>query len=171
MSTEYPPSARPRPHDSLFASERELGDVLEEVARLGVRLLLQTAIEAEVTEFLAVSATPTAIGPARQPQRSLPDHHQDHHRADHHRAPEAAGTDEAFASQLLGIGGCRTNAFEILVIAGFVRACRCETSRPPWPRPSRPEAALSKSTVSRVCGAIKDEFDAWESEISPDVAL
>jgi len=31
--------------DQLFASERDLGDVLEEVARLGVRLLMQTALE------------------------------------------------------------------------------------------------------------------------------
>lgn len=36
----------------MFGSERELGEVLEEVALLGVRLLMQTAIEAEVTEFL-----------------------------------------------------------------------------------------------------------------------
>ncbi len=38
--------------DQLFASDRELGEVLEEVAHLGVRLLMQTALEAEVTEFL-----------------------------------------------------------------------------------------------------------------------
>jgi putative transposase len=38
--------------DALFGSERELGEVMEEVARLGVRLLMQTALEAEVTEFL-----------------------------------------------------------------------------------------------------------------------
>ena len=31
---------------------RQLGDTLEEVARLGARLLLQTVLEAEVTEFL-----------------------------------------------------------------------------------------------------------------------
>ena len=37
--------------DDLFASERELGEVLEEVARLGVPLLMQKAIEAEVAEF------------------------------------------------------------------------------------------------------------------------
>jgi hypothetical protein len=38
--------------DELFASDRELGEVLEDVARLGVRLLMQSALEAEVTEFL-----------------------------------------------------------------------------------------------------------------------
>ena len=53
MSTRVSPLERVRADiDDLFASERDLGEVLEEVARLGVRLLMQTAIEAEVTEFL-----------------------------------------------------------------------------------------------------------------------
>jgi putative transposase len=39
--------------DALFADpDRELGEVLEEVARLSVRLVMQSALEAEVTEFL-----------------------------------------------------------------------------------------------------------------------
>ena len=53
MSTRLSPLERIRADiDDLFASERELGEVLEEVARLGVRLLFQTVLEAEVTEFL-----------------------------------------------------------------------------------------------------------------------
>ena len=36
--------------DGLFADpDRELGEVLEEVARLSVRLVMQAALEAEVT--------------------------------------------------------------------------------------------------------------------------
>jgi hypothetical protein len=38
--------------DELLASGRELSQTLEEVARLGVALLFQTAFESEVTEFL-----------------------------------------------------------------------------------------------------------------------
>jgi putative transposase len=41
-------------------------------------------------------------------------------------------------------------------------ACRCATWRPPLAEALGPEAALSKSTVSRVCEAIKTEFDAWK---------
>ena len=53
MSTRVSPIERIRADiDDLFASGRDLGEVLEEVARLGVRLLMQSAIEAEVTEFL-----------------------------------------------------------------------------------------------------------------------
>jgi transposase-like protein len=36
----------------LFASERDLASTLEDGARLSVRLMMQTAIEAEVDEFL-----------------------------------------------------------------------------------------------------------------------
>ena len=36
----------------LFAQSRSLPEILEEVARLGAQLLMQAALEAEVTEFL-----------------------------------------------------------------------------------------------------------------------
>jgi hypothetical protein len=38
--------------DELFASQQDLGQVLEEVARLSVRLVMQAALEAEICEFL-----------------------------------------------------------------------------------------------------------------------
>jgi putative transposase len=38
--------------DELFASEQDLGMVLEDIARLSVRLVIQAALEAEVPEFL-----------------------------------------------------------------------------------------------------------------------
>ncbi len=38
--------------DELFAEDRSLPEILEEVARLGAQLLMQAALEAEVTEFL-----------------------------------------------------------------------------------------------------------------------
>jgi putative transposase len=38
--------------DERFASDRDLASMLEDVARLTVRLLMQTALEAEVEEFL-----------------------------------------------------------------------------------------------------------------------
>jgi putative transposase len=38
--------------DELFGSGRELASILEDVARLTVRLVMQTALEAEVDEFL-----------------------------------------------------------------------------------------------------------------------
>ena len=38
--------------DQLFSSDHDLASILEEVARLSVRLVLQIAVEAEVEEFL-----------------------------------------------------------------------------------------------------------------------
>ena len=151
---------------------RELGEVLEEVARLGVRLLMQTAIEAEVTEFLGreryahgeraragsrnghcPTTVKTTTGPVTIDR------------------PKLRGTDEVFASRLLGIGVCRTNALESLVIAGFVRGLSVRDVEATLADALGPEASLSKSTVSRVCEAIKDEFDAWKRRSLGDVAL
>ena len=50
--------------DQLFAdSARDLGEVLEEVARLGARLLLQTALEAESPRSSAGTATSAVATP------------------------------------------------------------------------------------------------------------
>ena len=87
-----------------------------------MRLLMQTAIEAEVTEFLDQERyshgersragsrngpCPTTIKTTAGPVTV--------------ERPKLRGTHEAFASRLLGVGVCRTNAPESLVIAGFVR--------------------------------------------------
>ena len=53
MARRVSPTERLRGEvDELFASDRELASILEDVARLSVRLLLQTALEAEVDAFL-----------------------------------------------------------------------------------------------------------------------
>src|SRR5664279_293030 len=38
--------------DALFDGQRELAEVIEDVARLGARLIIQSAVEAEVEVFL-----------------------------------------------------------------------------------------------------------------------
>ena len=173
MSTRVSPIERIRAEiDDLFGSERELGEVLEEVARLGVRLLMQTAIEAEVTEFLGRERyshgeriragsrnghCPTTIKSTAGPVTI--------------DRPKLRGTDEAFASRLLGVGVCRTNALESLVIAGFVRGLSVRDVEASLADALGAEAALSKSTVSRICDAIKDEFDTWKARDLSEVSL
>lgn len=165
MSHRVSPTERARADiDQLFASERDLGDVLEEVARLGVRLLMQTALEAEITEFLgreryargdrAREGSRNGFAPVTLKTTAGPITLQ---------RPKLRGTDDAFASRLLGVGVCRTNALESLVIAGFVRGLSVRDVEATLSEALGAEAALSKSTVSRVCQAIKDEFDAWRS--------
>ena len=173
MSIRVSPIERIRAEiDDLFGSERELGEVLEEVARLGVRLLMQTAIEAEVTEFLGRERyshgkrsragsrnghCPTTIKTTAGPVKI--------------DRPKLRGTDEAFASRLLGVGVCRTNVLESLVIAGFVRGLSVRDVEAGLANALGAEAALSKSTVSRVCEAIKDEFDIWKTRDLSEVSL
>ena len=53
--------------DALFGAGRDLAEIIEDVARLGARLRIQTAVEAEVDAFL---------GRARYQRRAeVPDAH------------------------------------------------------------------------------------------------
>ena len=156
----------------LFASDRELGEILEDVARLGARLLLQTALEAELTCFLgreryargdreragyrnghAEVTVKTTAGPVTLDR------------------PKLRGTDQPFVSRLLGKGVARSHALEALVIAGFVRGLSVRDVEQTLADALGPQAALSKSTVSQVCQAIKDEFAAWTTRALGDVEL
>jgi putative transposase len=158
--------------DELFATDRDLGDILEDVARLGARLLLQTALEAEVTEFLGRERY--ARG-----DRAHPGHRNGHTQL-HLKTtagpvtlarPKLRGTPAPFVSRLLGKGVARSNALESLVIAGFVRGLSVRDVEQTLADALGPEAALSKSTVARICQAIKDEFTAWSERSLGEVEL
>jgi putative transposase len=161
------PTARARAEiDELFASDRDLASILEEVARLTVRLLLQTALEAEVEEFL---------GRARYQRRT------EEHRAGVRNGwqpptavkatmgrvelqrPKLRATDQAFCSRLFGAGVTRTNALESLVISGWVRGLSDRDIEAALAEVLGAEAALSRSTVSRICQRINDEFEGWRT--------
>ena len=158
--------------DELFSSERDLAEVLEEVGRVTSRLVMQTALEAEVTEFLgrdryargeraregsrngyAAVTVKTTAGPVELSR------------------PKLRGTGEAFASRLFGKGVTKTNALESLVIASYVRGLSTRDIEQALADALGEEAALSRSTVSRICQTIKDEFDAWKKRSLKDVEL
>src|ERR1700730_4176257 len=77
--------------------------------------------------------------------------------------PKVRGTTEAFASTLFGTSVTKSNALESLVIAGFVRGLSVRDVENTLADALGAEAALSKSTVSRVCQAIGEEFTQWSS--------
>ena len=173
MPARVSPTERIRAEiDQLFTADQDLGQILEEVARLGARLLLQAALEAEVTQFLGRDRY--ARG-----ERVRPGHRNGHAPATVKTTagpvtlerPKLRGTDEAFASRLLGKGVTPTSALESLVIAGFVRGLSVRDVEASLAEALGPEAALSKSTVSRVCEQMKDEFQAWTTRSLADVAL
>src|SRR5664279_2678645 len=161
--------------DALFDGQRELAEIIEDVARLGARLIIQTAVEAEVDAFLGRtryqrrsevpesragsrngfcdSTIKTTAGPVTVAR------------------PKLRGTSEAFASQLFGKSVTKSNALEALVIAGFVRGLSVRDVENTLADALGAESALSKSTVSRVCQAIAGEFNAWSERRLDDLEL
>jgi transposase-like protein len=75
--------------------------------------------------------------------------------------PKLRDTDQRFCSRLFGDGVTRTNALEALVISGWVRGLSDRDIEATLGAVLGGQAALSRSTVSRICSAIKDEFAAW----------
>ena len=158
--------------EELFASEQPLAEILEQVARLSIRLVLQSAVEAEISVFLGRDRY------QRDPD-ARPGYRNGHQPVTVKTTagpvtlerPKLRGTDTAFASRLLGKHVTRTNALEALVISGYVRGLSTRDVEAALAEALGPEAALSRSTVSRVCEAIKDEFDIWRTRSLAEVEL
>ena len=121
MPTRVSPTDRIHRHiDDLFAEDRPLPEILEEVARLGAQLLMQAALEAEVTEFL---------GRDRYARAALTEDARPGSRNGYRDVtvkttagpvalarPKLRGTTEAFASRLFGSHVTRTNALEWVLV-------------------------------------------------------
>jgi putative transposase len=152
--------------EELFGSSRDLAAILEDVARLSVRLMMQTALEAEVEAFLGRARYQRRApdGPAGsrngwQPPTAV---HTTMGEVELQR-PKLRSTDEAFCSRLFGAGVTRTNALESLVISGWVRGLSDRDIEATLAEVLGPEAALSRSTVSRICQRIREEFTTWRN--------
>jgi putative transposase len=161
--------------DELFASDRELPEILEEVARLGAQLLMQAALAAEVTEFLGRDRYQRAAAPldgqpgARNGFRAVtvkttagPVTLE---------RPKLRGMTAVFASRLFGKHVTKTNALESLVIASLVRGLSVRDVEATLADALGDQAAISKSTVSQVRQAIKTEYDTWAWRRLDDVVL
>jgi len=85
--------------------------------------------------------------------------------------PKLRGTQDKFVSRLFGTGVTKTNALETLVIAGFVRGLSVRDVEAALADALGPQATLSKSTVSRVCQAIAEEFNTWRQRRLDEVEL
>jgi putative transposase len=167
VTARVSPSERIRAEIDELIAGAETGSLLEhfeEVARAAVRLVFQTALEAEVTEFLGRERYARGEREREGSRNGYSDVAIKTTAGDVTLSrPKVRGTDEAFASRLLGAGVTRTNALESLVIAGFVRGLSVRDVEASLAEALGPESTVSKSTVSRICEAIKDEFDAWRT--------
>jgi putative transposase len=166
MPDRVSPTDRVRGHiDELFASGKPLPEILEDVARLGAQLLMQAALEAEITEFLGRDRYQRAVAC----QDARPGSRNGYREVTVKTTagpvqlsrPKLRGTTEAFASRLFGAHVTKTHALESLVIASFVRGLSVRDVEAALAEALGDQAAISKSTVSSVCGQIKDEYEAW----------
>jgi len=143
--------------------------------RLGAQLLLQAAVEAEVTGFLGrdryARAASTEGAATGQRNGYCPTTVKTTAGPVTLSRPKLRGTTEAFASQLFGTGVTRTNALEALVIASFVRGLSTRDVEAALVDALGEQASVSRSTVSRICAQIKTEFEAWSRRPLDDVTL
>ena len=151
--------------DALFAQDRPLPEVLEEVARLGAQLLMQAAVEAEVTEFLGRERYQRAatITDARPGSRNgyRPVTVKTTAGPVQLERPKLRGATAAFASRLFGKHVTKTNALESLVIAAFVRGLSVRDVEATLAEALGDQAAISKSTVSTITQSITAEYEQW----------
>src|SRR6266508_3053452 len=147
--------------EELVAGVAEEDDPVEAIGRLGARLILQQALEEELSEFL---------GRERYERRGEPVAHRNGY--ERVTVKTTAGALElerprvrnasalGFASEIVGKGVARTHALEALVVCSFLRglsvrdieAALAETFEGP---------VVSKSTVSRICADTRERYRAW----------
>ena len=121
--------------DEVLAGVGGEQDPVEVVGRLGARLILQQALEDEVTEFL---------GRRRYQRVGETVSHRNGHESKTVKTTSGAMRLErprvrdakrlGFESRILGKGVTRTHALESLVISGFLRDCRRGMWRQRWRR-------------------------------------
>jgi putative transposase len=149
----------------LFASDGELLSVIEQVARLSVRLTFQSVVEEIVCEELGRDryqrrtadssqgyrngwqqprTLKTSLGPVRL------------------QRPKLRHAHAALCDQLFGQSVTRTNALETLVISCWVRGLSDRDVEAMLVEVFGEQATISRTTVSRICQRLRAEFDAWK---------
>ncbi len=161
MASIVPSERLRRELDEIVAGVADEDDPIEAIGRLGARLILQQALEEELSEFL---------GRERYERRDQPVSYRNGY--ERVTVKTTAGPLElerprvrnasvlGFASEVVGKGVARTHALEALVVCSFLRGLSVRDV----------EAALeevfdapvvSKSTVARICSQTRERYRAW----------
>jgi putative transposase len=156
------PSARFRAElDDVLAGVAGDEDPIETVGRLGARLILQQALEDEVSEFL---------GRRRYERAQETVSYRNGHEArtvkttsgqielERPRIRDASKL--GFESRILGKGVTRTYALESLVISSFLRGLSTRDVEAALAEVFEEQIA-SKSTVSRICEDTRERYRRW----------
>jgi putative transposase len=147
--------------DEVLAGVGGEQDPIEAVGRLGARLILQQALEDEVTEFL---------GRRRYERTGETVSHRNGYEPKTVKTTSGAMTLErprirdakklGFESRILGRGVARTHALESLVISGFLRGLSTRDVESTLEEVFE-EPIASKSTVSRICEDTRERYRQW----------
>jgi putative transposase len=164
MQKVVPSERLRRELDDVLNGISEEQDPIEAVARLGARLILQQALEDEVTEFVGRARYERAEGageviyrngfaePSTVRTTSGPTVIE--------RPRVRDATKVGFESQLLGKGVARTHALEALVICSFLRGLSVRDVEAALEE-CFGEQVIGKSTVARVCQDVAARYAAW----------
>lgn len=147
--------------EDVLAGVGQEQDPIEVIGRLGARLILQQALEAEVD---------AALGRARYERSDEVVAYRNGYEAKTVRTtggpmvlerPRIRNAGElGFASRILGQTVTRTHALEALVISGFLRGLSTRDVEAMLAE-TFDEHVVGKSTVSRICDDIRTRYAAW----------
>lgn len=149
--------------DDVLAGIGEQEDPVEAVARLGARLILQQALEDEVTDF---------VGRARYERSGEPGVIYRHGFAEPSTVRTTSGPavierprvrdagKVGFESRVVGKGVARTHALEALIICGFLRGLSVRDVEAALEE-CFGERVIGKSTVARVCRETAERYAQW----------
>src|SRR6266516_3728836 len=161
MASIAPSERLGRELEELMAGVGDEHDPIEAIGRLGARLILQRALEEELTEFL---------GRERYERRGEPVAHRNGYERvtvkttagplelERPRVRNASAL--GFASEIVGKGVTRTHALEALVIVSFLRGLSVRDVEAALAE-AFDAAVVSKSTVSRICADTRERYRAW----------
>ena len=161
MASIVPSERLRRELHHLIAGAGDEDDPIEAIGRLGARLILQQALEQELSEFL---------GRERYERRSEPLSHRNGY--ERRTVRTTAGPLElerprvrdasklGFESELLGRGVARTHALEALIVCSFLRGLSVRDVEDALEE-TFGEQVVSKSTVSRICMETRERYRAW----------
>jgi putative transposase len=161
MASISPAQRLRRELESTLDGVDQEADPVEAVGRLGARLILQQALEDEVTEYL---------GRARYERTGARAVHRNGYEPTTVRTTSGPGelkrprlrnaSQLDFASRVVGRGVARTHALEALVIASFLRGLSTRDVEAALEE-ALDEPIVSKSTVSRICQDTRERYRAW----------
>ncbi|HLI16561.1 MAG TPA: IS256 family transposase, partial [Acidimicrobiales bacterium] len=147
-----------------FDGEGDLLSAIEQVARLSVRLTFQSVIEEIMVEELCRKRyerrgedSPEGLRNGFQPPRTI----KTTLGPVELRRPKLRHAHSALCDQLFGATVSRTNALETLVISAWVRGVSDRDVEAMLAEVFGKEAAISPSTVSRICQRLRSEFEDW----------